>query len=85
MLSTNLSSIFTSTNESMTDDITCRDDFVKTNLIFEPRCDRFEQSSHTETLHKWHYYVRRNYVPLRKQLPLVYTALPVLTYGLTLC
>ena len=50
MLSTNLSSIFTSTNESMTDDITCRDDFVKTNLICEPRCDRFEQSSHTETL-----------------------------------
>ncbi|XP_019850445.1 PREDICTED: uncharacterized protein LOC109581108 isoform X2 [Amphimedon queenslandica] len=44
-LSTNLST----SNESITNNITCRDDFVKTNVICEPRCDRFEQSSHTET------------------------------------
>ena len=50
MLFKNFSSLFTSTNESITDDITCRDDFIKTNLICEPRCDRFEQSSHTEIL-----------------------------------
>ena len=48
-----LSTNFSTSNESIannTNDITCRDDFVKTNLICEPRCDKFEQSSHTETL-----------------------------------
>ena len=47
--STNLSTL----NQSIannTNDIVCRDDFIKTNLICEPRCDRFEQSSHTKTL-----------------------------------
>ena len=30
--------------------VVCREDFVKTDLICEPRCDRFEQSSHTDSL-----------------------------------
>ena len=29
-----------------TNDIVCREDFVKTDLICEPRCDSFEQTSH---------------------------------------
>ena len=33
-----------------TNDLVCREDFVKTDLICEPRCDRFEQSSHTDSL-----------------------------------
>ena len=33
-----------------TDDIVCREDFIKTDLICEPRCDSFEQSSHSDTL-----------------------------------
>ncbi|XP_019854876.1 PREDICTED: uncharacterized protein LOC109583830 [Amphimedon queenslandica] len=33
-----------------TDGIVCREDFVKTNLICEPRCDSFEQSSHLDAL-----------------------------------
>ena len=28
-----------------TDGIVCREDFVKTDLICEPRCDSFEQTS----------------------------------------
>ena len=33
-----------------TDGIVCREDFVKTDLICEPRCDSFEQSSHLDAL-----------------------------------
>ena len=36
--------------ENETNDLVCREDFVKTDLICEPRCDRFEQSSHTDSL-----------------------------------
>ncbi|XP_019859821.1 PREDICTED: uncharacterized protein LOC109588072 isoform X3 [Amphimedon queenslandica] len=32
-----------------TDGIVCREDFFKTDLICEPRCDSFEQSSHLDT------------------------------------
>ena len=33
-----------------TNDLACREDFIKTDLICEPRCDKFEQSSHTDSL-----------------------------------
>ncbi|XP_019853215.1 PREDICTED: uncharacterized protein LOC109582744 isoform X3 [Amphimedon queenslandica] len=49
----NLSSVMTpikSMNDTNgTNGIVCREDFIKTNLICEPRCDSFEQSSHLDT------------------------------------
>ena len=48
-LSINDSSPTLSTN-STEDLIVCRDDFFKANLICEPRCDSFEQGSHTDSL-----------------------------------
>ena len=37
-------------NTNGTDDNVCREDFIKMDLICEPRCDSFEQSSHLDTL-----------------------------------
>ena len=48
--SKNSSMNFPNKAENETNDLVCREDFVKTDLICEPRCDRFEQSSHTDSL-----------------------------------
>ena len=34
-----------------TDGIVCREDFVKTDLLCEPRCDSFKGSSHSESFY----------------------------------
>lgn len=44
----NNSSMTIHSNE--TNGLPCREDFIKNDLICEPRCDSFEQSSHSNTL-----------------------------------
>ena len=49
-MSTKPSVFFSSINASETDNMTCRDDFFKNELICEPRCSTFKQSSDVDTL-----------------------------------
>ena len=44
----NVSFINTTLNSTL-QNITCREDFIKINNTCQPRCDRFEQTTHTES------------------------------------